>query len=245
MKTVRAFTLVELLVVIAIITVLIGILMPALRIARQQATATVCVTNIKGLLRGWSIFADDHNGRLLPGNTGEGQWVDVPRSPTFFGEPVAEIDIREAAIERGLLWPYIETYDSYHCPGDQRPLDTAYLSYSVSGAINGEEGPRAVKRYPDIKLPALQFVFVEESDARGWNMGSWIMHKPEERWIDPLAIWHNERSSLGFADGHVEIHTWIDERTIKMSLHQLLNEIHPDNPDLLYMQRGYPKILDP
>jgi prepilin-type N-terminal cleavage/methylation domain-containing protein/prepilin-type processing-associated H-X9-DG protein len=45
----RAFTLLEILVVVAIIALMIGILVPALRAARDSAKATVCGTNLHQL----------------------------------------------------------------------------------------------------------------------------------------------------------------------------------------------------
>src|SRR5829696_7219974 len=63
----RAFTLVELLVVIGIIALLISILMPALRKAREQAAGIACSSNQRQLMQAFLMFAQDHGGRL-PGN---------------------------------------------------------------------------------------------------------------------------------------------------------------------------------
>jgi prepilin-type processing-associated H-X9-DG protein/prepilin-type N-terminal cleavage/methylation domain-containing protein len=58
----RAFTLVELLVVIGIISVLIGLLLPALVWAREQANATKCLSNVRQLAMASMMFAQDHQG---------------------------------------------------------------------------------------------------------------------------------------------------------------------------------------
>jgi prepilin-type processing-associated H-X9-DG protein len=36
-------------------------------------------------------------------------------------------------------------------------------------------------------------------------------------WVDPFAIWHNDRSTFGFADGHAEKHKWLEESTLELA----------------------------
>lgn len=61
------FTLIELLVAIAVIALLVGILLPSLSKAREHARAGVCGSNIRQLVIGNSMYADEHHGLLCPG----------------------------------------------------------------------------------------------------------------------------------------------------------------------------------
>jgi prepilin-type N-terminal cleavage/methylation domain-containing protein/prepilin-type processing-associated H-X9-DG protein len=267
-----AFTLIELLVVIAIIALLLALLMPALRLAKDQAAALLCVNNLKNMSMGWFTYTVDHDGMLMGGHRyrgtaynnksvfPDGFWINPPHnaSGSYFGElngppdgpPTLEDKLR--GIRTGHLFPYCKDVDLFHCPFDARidiPEQMAHCSYSVAGGMNGEpayQGSSGKTRpdlvaevFDEIRSPANKYVFVEETDDRGWNMGSWIMNYSAGTWIDPLAGWHNDRSTLGFADGHASKIRWRDDRTITMNENQDFGQNHPGSPDMLYMLQGY------
>ncbi len=60
----RAFTLIELLVVIAIIALLVSILLPSLRKAKDQAESAVCASNLRSIHTASSIYASENRSWL-------------------------------------------------------------------------------------------------------------------------------------------------------------------------------------
>lgn len=75
------FTLIELLVVIGIITILISLLLPALKRARESARKTACAAQVGQMVLAFTAFSGEHNFKLpayaTVGPLGQYNW-DIP-----------------------------------------------------------------------------------------------------------------------------------------------------------------------
>ena len=72
-----AFTLIELLVVVAIIALLIAILLPTLKRAKERATATRCLGNMHQLALAFSTYGSQYGDTLpIMNGVGKNWWFD-------------------------------------------------------------------------------------------------------------------------------------------------------------------------
>ena len=230
----KAFTLIELLVVIAIIAVLMAILMPSLKRAKEQARSLHCRTNVRTLCLAWLMYKDENDAKLVGGHPAGsvdytpilGPWVLLPPNPEN-----SRVEEKKQYIRMGLLWPYVNEIDVYRCPSDRRKNNPQHLygyrTYSIAGGMNGVDPQGAWEilpclKYTDIDQPATKYVFLAECDKRGYNMGSWVMNPRSRQWVDPFGIWHRDNAStLGYADGHTEMHRWKGQGLIDWNLQAL------------------------
>ena len=86
MRRRKGFTLVELLVVIGIIALLIGILLPTLANARENAKRIACASQLRQIALAAHIYAAENKGALPPMNmdVGQADYDSIGNGPVNF-----------------------------------------------------------------------------------------------------------------------------------------------------------------
>jgi prepilin-type N-terminal cleavage/methylation domain-containing protein len=127
----RAFTLVELLVVVSIIALLIAILLPSLKRAREQAKDTLCRANLKQLGLCTHYYAQDNKDRL--------PWIQGNAPPLWSSGPYRQYQ----QIIR--YWPYVKQLKLFICPSAKTPSTSKVPNYGAPPTGGGP--PASVTSY--------------------------------------------------------------------------------------------------
>jgi prepilin-type N-terminal cleavage/methylation domain-containing protein len=102
----KAFTLIELLVVIAIIAMLLAILVPSLKRAKQQAQGVICRSNLKQWGTIWNLYLTDFKNRFPdPFDSNNQQVLWVGPLKTYYQGGGEEMRVCPAATRTEFLAP--------------------------------------------------------------------------------------------------------------------------------------------
>ncbi|MBN2578605.1 MAG: DUF1559 domain-containing protein [Pirellulales bacterium] len=157
----RAFTLVELLVVIAIISILIGLLLPAVQAAREAARRTQCLNHLKQI--GVAVHNYSVANKIFP--------------PSFCIQPGTTLSGNNGSWSiHGRLLPYLEQGNAYK----RVRLDVAWDA-QVNTGVPTTRMPCYLcptERNDRVRVDGSGNPYTYPQNY-GFNFGTWLVHDPQ------------------------------------------------------------------
>ncbi len=217
----RAFTLIELLVVIAIISLLISLLLPGLRGARETAWSTICASNVRQIGVAGTMYAQNNRDLYWTTTDWSRRYDDQNELvPGHLYEYVDNVDEISACPKNKRQNPYDRTDGAILFDDGTIGLDFDYCMVEGTQGVSlssqtiimyldrrekwftGRSRPYYSPSEAKTYLTAFRSIpiFMEESSY--WYNGIYF----DGRWgnVDQLTNRHDEGGLIGYLDGSAE-----------------------------------------
>ncbi|MBN2711327.1 MAG: type II secretion system protein [Planctomycetes bacterium] len=183
------FTLVELLVVISIITILAGLLLPALQVALESARLINCTNNNKQMGLVMQLYAQD-NTDYFPFGTGGPTYY--PGGPSW-SSTTSPVSNYVEGVDKWGHW----SAEIYECPSATNDLDPNsnypyHLSYACNNLVLVNGTDETARRITSFKHSSRVAVFVEAPIH--FDYGAWYRIEPSDA---PWLPWSPQTAGEG------------------------------------------------